>query len=88
VDGPHPGRDDHHIIEHGDQNNDIPRELIDGKQNIVRIPRYKHWEINAIYQTPCQELGGKTPREYLQGKSAEERYQFGLKVLRKVGVLK
>lgn len=28
-----------------------------------------------------------TPREYMKGKTWEERYQFGLYVLRKFGVL-
>jgi hypothetical protein len=29
-----------------------------------------------------------TPREYIRGKSWEERYEFGLDVLRRFGVLK
>jgi hypothetical protein len=32
--------------------------------------------------------GGDPAREFLKGKSFEERYQFGLMVLRRFGVLK
>ena len=36
---------------------------------------------------PQKETGGVSPREYLKGKTPAERYQFGLGVLRKFGVL-
>ncbi len=87
VKGTHPGRDDHHIIEQGDQNSDVPREVIDGKENLVRIPRYKHWQVNGYYQTPRDEFDGLTPREYLKGKSIEERRRVGLDALRKFGII-
>jgi hypothetical protein len=86
--GPRPGYDDHHIIEQGPQNSDLPEEVVEARNNIVRIPRYKHWQINEYYQARREDLGWQTPREYLKGKSTEERYQFGLRVLRDVGVLK
>jgi hypothetical protein len=62
--------------------------VVEARNNIVRIPRYKHWQINEYYQARREDLGWQTPREYLKGKSTEERYQFGLRVLRDVGVLK
>jgi len=88
AEGSRPGRDDHHIIEQGPQNGDLPREIIDAEWNLVRIPRYAHWKVNARYQVPQEQLGRKTPREYLKAKSVEERYHYGLQVLRDIGVLK
>lgn len=81
------GYDNHHIIEQGKQNNDISRDVIDAPYNIVRIPRYKHWQINDYYGRPQRESEGMSPGEYLKGKGPEERYQFGLGILRKFGVL-
>jgi hypothetical protein len=56
--------------------------------NIVRIPSYAHRDITAYYQTKQKALDGMTPREYLRGKSYEERYSYGVKVLRDFGVLR
>ncbi|HKW53862.1 MAG TPA: hypothetical protein VJO12_09230 [Stellaceae bacterium] len=81
------GYDNHHIIEQGPQNEDVSREIINAPYNIARIPRYKHWEITEYYRWPREETGGVSPRLYLKGKSPAERYQFGLGVLRKFGVL-
>jgi hypothetical protein len=55
--------------------------------------RLKHWEINEWLDTPNGQYENEndielTPRQYLKGKSWEERYSFGLKVMRNFGVLK
>jgi hypothetical protein len=82
-----PGTDIHHVVEqtsaryHG-----FSEKLIESAQNKVRIPRMKHWEISGWYQTYNNRYG-MSPREYLHGKSWQVRYQFGLKVLRRHGVL-
>jgi len=87
-----PGYHDHHIVEQGPQNDDLsPEELnrIDDPENIVRIPYYTHQLITNYYRNPDPRLpGGVTPRQYLRGKSFDERYQFGLDVLRQRGVIK
>jgi hypothetical protein len=62
--------------------------MIDGRENLVRIPRLKHWLINAWYQTPNEELDWSSPRNFLRRKGWEERVQFGHKALVKFGVLK
>ena len=86
--GPRQGYDNHHIIEQGPQNGDVPPDIIEAPHNVVRIPRYRHWQINKYYSQPQEECGGLTPRDYLRSKSVQERYAFGLGVLRKFGVLK
>ncbi len=42
----------------------------------------------AWYSTPNIRYGGKSPREFLRGKSWKEQYEFGLQTLRDFGVLK
>jgi hypothetical protein len=83
------GYDVHHIVEQTQARNDgYPDRIIDRTDNLVLIPRYKHWQINSWYQTPNDEFDGQTPRQYLQGKSWDVKRHIGLKVLRDVGVLK
>lgn len=84
-----PGTDVHHIVEQASAQNDgFPREVIDSPENLVRIPRLKHQEINSWYQTPESDFGGQTPRDYLQGRNWDVRRSVGLMALRKFGVLK
>jgi len=86
---PKPGYDIHHIVEKTPAYRDgFPRDRIEGWRNLVRIPTYRHWEINSWYETPNEEFDGLTPRRYLRGKSWKERYVVGLKALRLVEVLK
>lgn len=83
------GYDVHHIVEQTQARNDgYPDRIIDRADNLVLIPRYKHWQINSWYQTKKENLGGLTPRQYLQNKSWDERRYIGLQALRDVGVLK
>jgi hypothetical protein len=88
-----PGYDDHHIVERWSEKDGVPKSRIESPDNIVPIPKLKHWEINKWLDTPNEGLKDDndialTPRQFLKGKSWEERYNFGLKVLRDFGVLK
>jgi len=84
-----PGYDRHHIVEQGAARADgFSESQINGKDNVVLIPKLKHWEINAWYQTPNEDYGWLTPRQYLRGKSWVERMRVGQSALRKYGVLK
>lgn len=65
-----------------------PRDMIDARDNLVRIPKFKHEEISAWYQTKNREFGGLSPRDYLRGKLWEERRSVGLRALVDHGVLK
>ncbi len=86
---PRPGYDRHHLAEQSSaEESGYPRRMIDAPENIVSIPRMKHWEINAWYQTPNEDFGRLTPREYLSGKDWNERQRVGLDALKKHGVLK
>lgn len=82
------GYDVHHIVEQSSaEAAGYPRTRIDAPDNLVRIPRLRHWEINAWYQTKNPEYGEVPPREYLIGKDWDERRRVGLGALRRYGVL-
>jgi hypothetical protein len=72
------GYDRHHIVEQSSaEADDYPRSRIDSADNIVRVPRLKHWEINAWYQTSNPDYGDLSPRDYLRGKDWDERRRVG-----------
>ncbi|MGB6174904.1 MAG: hypothetical protein WBF43_00860 [Methylocella sp.] len=67
----------------------IPDALIDEPDNLVSIPRLKHWEITGWFMRGNNDdYGGLSPREYLRGKSWDERRRVGLDALIDAGVLK
>jgi hypothetical protein len=87
------GYDEHHIVEQWSKKDGIPQSLIDAPFNRVKSSTLKQWEINSWLGTRTSEFkdsNGKdmSPREYLKGKSWEERYRFGIGVLIRFGVLK
>src|SRR5579883_2026917 len=83
-----PGYETHHIVERGPNDGRFSEEQLEGPENVVRIPYYKHRDISDYYSTKNDELGGMTPRDYLRGKSFEEQRQFGIDTMRKFKVIK
>jgi hypothetical protein len=89
VSDPQKGYDIHHIVEQTPAAQDgFPRWRIDAPDNLVSIPTLKHWEISGWYQTRNKDFGGLSPREYLQGRTWEERVSIGRDALMGSGVLK
>jgi hypothetical protein len=85
---PASGYNIHHIVEQAAAAQDgFPDSMINGPDNLVRISTLKHWQINAWYSTPNKNFGGVSPRDYLRGKSWDERRQVGLDALTMFGVL-
>jgi hypothetical protein len=86
---PRKGYDTHHIVEQKSAEDDgFPRTMIDHPNNLVRISRFKHWEINGYFQKPRATLGGLSLRDHLRTKDWAERYSAGIDALIKFGVLK
>jgi len=86
-----PGYQDHHIVGQAareEKERNFPKEWIDAPENIVRIPTFKHREINEWYARRNEKLEELSPREYLRGKDWSERYQLGLEVIIEHKVLK
>jgi hypothetical protein len=82
-----PGYHGHHVVEQQSANDGIPRSMIEGPRNVVSVPIYKHREISAWYQTKSKLFGYQSPRDYLRGKSWNERQRVGEYALRKHEVL-
>jgi hypothetical protein len=88
VGDPAPGYDIDHIVEQTSAEQDgFPRSQINAPENLARVPRLRHWEINAWYQTSNKEFDGLSPRDYLRGRPWDERAQVGLRALIQFGVL-
>ncbi|MGH6838400.1 MAG: hypothetical protein ACREDT_06305 [Methylocella sp.] len=68
--------------------NELPDELIDGPDNLVRIPTLKHRDIFGWYSRPNDQFQGLSPRDYLRGKDWEARRKVGIDALIDFGVLK
>jgi len=84
-----PGYEDHHIVEQGaGRHEGFSRSQIDGADNVVSVPTYKHHEITGWYSKPNKNFGMQTPRNYLRGKDWSEHVSVGHQALREIGVLK
>jgi hypothetical protein len=86
---PQVGYDIHHIVEQTPARKEgFSDEKIDGPDNLVRIPTLKHWQINGWYGRGNDEFGELSPRDYLRGKSWEDRRRVGIDALIRFGVLR
>jgi hypothetical protein len=89
VSTPKRGYDIHHIVEKTSAEQDgFPKLMLDAPENLVRIPRFKHWEITGWYMTKNDAYKGLSPRDYLRGKAWADRMGVGLDALSLHGVLK
>lgn len=85
---PQVGYNIHHVVEQTSAAQDgFPRSMIDAPENLVCVSTFVHWQINAWYSTPNENFGGLSPRNYLRGRSWDERWQVGIIALRLFGVL-
>ena len=75
----------HHIVEQSAEG-DISASELNSTRNIVRIPKLLHEEINSDFGTKERDTGVSL-REELKGKSFEERWQKGLDVMQKIGII-
>jgi len=94
VDDPQHGYENHHIVERHYRSIDPlanPQRFgdrLESRENVVRIPYWKHVEISSWYSTRSDDYGGMTPRAYLRGKSWDVQYEVGLSAMRLFRVLK
>lgn len=79
----------HHFVEKGQAKADgIPESAWDAPENRVRIPTLKHWQITGWYMTKNPDYNFLSPRNYLKGKTWDEKLRVGHKALSRFGVLK
>lgn len=67
----------HHIVERRMEGK-FGAEKIHHIDNMIRLPKDVHRKISGHYSSKADKYHGLTVREWLNGKSYEEQYQFGL----------
>jgi hypothetical protein len=83
------GYDIQHIVEKTPALADgFTRAQTEAPENLALVPTLKHWRLTAWFATKNDDFGGVSPREYLRGKSWDERKRLGLSALIKEGILK
>jgi hypothetical protein len=86
---PEKGYDIHHTGEKAQAAADgVPVSVWNAPENRVRVPTLKHWEITGWYMTKNKDFGGVSPRDYLRGKSWDEKVRVGRDALIRYKVLK
>jgi hypothetical protein len=78
----------HHIVEQTKSN--VKRfgpEAIHNTENVIPIGTPIHKEISRIYSSKLDETGGMVVREWLRFQSYEQQRAFGLKILRRFGII-
>ncbi|MGH6737333.1 MAG: hypothetical protein ACRECX_14845 [Methyloceanibacter sp.] len=87
VSHPRAGYEIHHIVE---QNSEQLGEnaRINSRENLVRIPIFKHHQITGFFERENRAYGKKSLREGLKDQDWETRYQEGIDALIQFGVLK
>jgi hypothetical protein len=89
VQNPETGYEIHHIVEQTlARDEGFPESMIEGPDNLVRVSTLKHRQISAWFQTKNDDFDGLSPRNYLRGKSWQERRRVGIDALIRFGVLK
>lgn len=85
---PQLGYNVHHIVEQTPALQDgFPPSIVDSPENLVLVPALTHWLISAWFATKNSEFGYQSPRDYLRGKTWQERMRVGKDALVQFGVL-
>ena len=78
------GSEWHHIVE---QSADFPPEKVNTTENIIRVPKFIHEEVNGILSTKVDNQDF-TFRDLTHQKSFADQREYGLALLKDFGVIK
>jgi hypothetical protein len=82
------GKSWHHIIEqHAGNVKRFGAEALHNTENVIKVESKLHTEISAYYSSRQPDTGNMVVREWLRTQSYEQQRAFGLKILRKFGVI-
>jgi hypothetical protein len=82
------GKSWHHIIEqHVGNVKRFGAEALHNTENVIKVEAEVHTEISAFYSSKQSETGFMVVREWLRTQSYEQQRAYGLKVLRRFGVI-
>lgn len=83
-----PGKEWHHMVEQGgDNRTNFSPEQLHSTKNIIPLPGPIHDLVTAEYAKEYDE-SGKSVREWLSGQSFDAQYDEGVKILRRLGIVK
>ena len=79
----------HHIVEQGPNAATMPAEQLQSTENIIRIPRLVHEEVNAAFAS-TREIDGRltSVRDFLRGKPFAVQRLWGIRVLQETGAIR
>ena len=81
------GKEWHHIVEQSQVlKSGFSQEMINSTDNILAVDKATHGQISGFYSSLMYGTNIRV-RNWLAGQSFEEQYKFGLKVLKKFGVI-
>jgi hypothetical protein len=81
------GQSWHHIVEQRPANvAQFGRETLNSAGNLIRVPNQIHNQISGYYSSIQEFSQGMRVRDWLNGQTLQDQYQFGMSVLRKFGV--
>ncbi|MFY0525651.1 hypothetical protein ACN28I_21750 [Archangium gephyra] len=82
------GKQWHHIIEqHRGNVERFGHEALHNTENVIALDKNVHEEISAFYSSRQDAAGGMVVREWLRNQSYEQQRAFGLKTLKRFGVI-
>ncbi len=82
------GSEYHHIVEQGGDNaENFSPDQLQSTKNIIPLPGPMHDLVTAEYAKEYDK-SGKTVREWLSGQSFEAQWNEGVKILRRLGIVK
>jgi hypothetical protein len=83
-----PGKEWHHIVEQGGDNaTNFSPEQLHSTKNIMPLPDPVHDLVTAEYAKEYDH-SGVSVREWLSGQSFEDQWNEGIKILRRLGIVK
>jgi hypothetical protein len=83
------GQQYHHIVTQGGVNADIiTAEQLQNTDNIIRLPTLLHESVNAEYSKLLKDGTGMTIYQWLQTQSYDIQREEGLKILKRLNILK
>jgi hypothetical protein len=83
------GQQYHHIVTQGGANEDnIPATQLQNTDNIIRLPTLLHEAVNAEYSKLLQDDMRMTMYQWLQTQSYDVQRAEGLKILKRLNIVK
>ena len=80
------GMEWHHIVEQRPSNlSQFGPEMIHNPNNIIKLPKDIHRKISGYYSSIQKETDYMRVRDWLNRKSYEFQYEYGLEVLKRYG---